>query len=271
MSRIMLQSSPRFSAAFLAILLPFAAAFAQTFYGSLLGTVTDPSGASLPGVSVTLTNLGTSEQRSMSTDGVGNYLFVNLVPGRYRIDAQRDGFKRFSREPIVVEVQAAVRIDVAMEVGDVTQTIEVRAETPLMQTESATLGQVVESRKVLEMPLNGRNVLNLVTLIPGVVPQGQSMQNPTGTNIFAWGNYQIGGGQANQSAAYIDGGPVNVSYVNLTALVPTQDSIQEFKVVTNNLGAEFGRFAGGVVNLTTKSGRVRLFCILRQKHDLSSG
>ncbi len=227
---------------------------AQTFYGSVVGTVTDATGAVVPDVNVALTNIGTAERRTMKTDAQGNYLFVNLVPGRYRLEMQKDGFKRFAREPITVEVQAAVRIDVTLEVGEVTQTVEVSAETPLMQTENASLGQVVEARKVLEMPLNGRNVLNLVTLVPGVVPQGQSMQNPTGTNPFAWGNYQIGGGQANQSAAYLDGGPVNVSYINLTALVPTQDSIQEFRVQTNNLGAEFGRFAGGVINLTTKSG-----------------
>ncbi|MCS6952252.1 MAG: TonB-dependent receptor, partial [Bryobacteraceae bacterium] len=236
------------------VLLLAAPVAAQTFYGSVVGTVTDPTGAVVPEVNVVLTNIGTAERRAMRTDAQGNYLFVNLVPGRYRLDLQKDGFKRLTREPVLVEVQSAVRIDVTLEVGEVTQTVEVSAETPLMQTENASLGQVVEARKVLEMPLNGRNVLNLVTLVPGVVPQGQSMQNPTGTNPFAWGNYQIGGGQANQSAAYLDGGPVNVSYINLTALVPTQDSIQEFRVQTNSLGAEFGRFAGGVINLTTKSG-----------------
>jgi hypothetical protein len=93
-----------------------------------------------------------------------------------------------------------------------------------------------------------------VALIPGVVPGGQSGTTPTGTNPFAWGNYQIGGGQSNQSAAYIDGASVNVSYVNLTSLVPTQDAIQEFRVQTNNLGPEFGRMAGGAINLTTRSG-----------------
>ena len=97
-------------------------------------------------------------------------------------------------------------------------------------------------------------MLNLVALAPGVVPQGQSMQSPTGVNIFAWGNYQIGGGQSNQSATTLDGAPVNIGYANLTALVPTQDAVQEFKIQTNNLGAEFGRFAGGVINMTTKSG-----------------
>jgi TonB dependent receptor len=102
--------------------------------------------------------------------------------------------------------------------------------------------------------LNGRNVLNLVALVPGVVPQGQSMGNPTNTNISAWGNYQIGGGIGNQSAAFLDGAPINTSYNNAVMLVPTQDAIQEFRVQTNNLGAEFGRFAGGVINMSSKSG-----------------
>jgi hypothetical protein len=232
-------------------------AISQTFYGSIVGTVSDSTGAVVPGTNVTLTNLGTTEKRTMETDATGSYRFVNLVPGKYRIEAEKSGFKRFSRE-VVVEVESAVRIDLSMEVGEVTQTVEVSAQTPLLQSETSSLGQVVEARKVTEAPLNGRNPLALVALVPGVVPQGSkqdsSTGNPTGTNIFAWGNFQIGGGQANQSATYLDGGSVHVNYLNLLALVPTQDAIQEFKVQTNNLGAEWGRFAGGVINLTTKSG-----------------
>lgn len=230
------------------------AGFGQTFYGSMVGNVVDASGSAIPQAAVTLTNVGTADRRMIMTDDAGNYQFLNLVPGRYRLEVERAGFRRFVREPITVEVQSAVRIDVPMQLGDVTQTVEVTAQTPLLQTENAALGQVVNSRKVLEMPLNGRNVFGLVALVPGVVPGGQSGTTPTGTNPFAWGNYQIGGGQANQSASFIDGAPINASYVNLTALVPTQDAIQEFRVQTNNLGPEFGRFAGGVINLTTKSG-----------------
>src|SRR5712671_2301533 len=226
----------------------------QTFYGSIVGTVTDATGAAAPGSGVTLINLGTSERRVAETDAQGNYQFVNLVPGRYRIDVQKAGFKRLTRDEVQVEVQAAVRIDATLEIGDVGQVVEVKADTPLLQTETSSLGQVVEARAVQQMPLNGRNVLNLVALVPGVVPQGQSMGNPTNTNISAWGNYSIGGGIGNQSAAFLDGGPMNTSYNNAVQLVPTQDAIQEFRVQTNNLSAEFGRFAGGVVNLTTKSG-----------------
>ena len=134
---------------------------------------------------VTLINLGTSERRTVETDALGNYQFVNLVPGPYRIEIQRVGFKRLTRDQIQVEVQAVVRIDATLEVGDVGQVVEVKAETPLLQTETSSLGQVVESRAVQQMPLNGRNVLNLVALVPGVVPQGQSMGNPTKSDRFS--------------------------------------------------------------------------------------
>jgi hypothetical protein len=153
-----------------------------------------------------------------------------------------------------VETESTSKIDLALQVGELTQTVEVTAETPLLQPESSSLGQVVDTRKTDELPLNGRNPLNLTALVPSVVPQGGSMSNPNGQNPFAWGNYQIGGGMANQSMVWLDGSPVNGSYINITALIPTQDSLQEFKVATNNLTPEYGRFAGGVVNFTTKSG-----------------
>ncbi|MBA3442558.1 MAG: carboxypeptidase regulatory-like domain-containing protein, partial [Pyrinomonadaceae bacterium] len=228
------------------ILLCSSSTMGQTFYGSIVGDVRDTSEAVVPGTVMTLTNLGTNEKRSMETSAEGSYQFVSLVPGRYRLEAEKSGFKRHVREPVVVEVQSAVRLDLALEIGELSDVVEISSQTPLLQPDTTSLSQVVDARKVQEMPLNGRNVLNLVALVPGVVPQGQSMGTPTGTNIFAWGNYQIGGGAANQSATFIDGGPVNVSYVNLTALIPTQDAVQEFRVQTNNLSAEFGRFTGGV-------------------------
>ncbi len=238
--------------AILAILL--CSAQAQTFFGSILGTVTDSTGATIPHASVVLTNLGTAERRTAETDESGNYQFVNLVPGRYRVDIEKTGFKRMTRDGIEVQVESSVRNDATMQVGEVGQTVEVSAHAPLLQTETTSLGQVVEARRVLEMPLNGRNVLSLVALVPGVVPQGLSSTNPTGQNIFGVGNFQIGGGFGNQSVTYIDGGPVNLFLVNLTTMLPAQDSVQEFRVQTNNIGPEYGRFAGGVINLTSKSG-----------------
>ncbi|MDQ1472644.1 MAG: hypothetical protein QOJ99_4124, partial [Bryobacterales bacterium] len=227
---------------------------AQTFYGSIVGTVSDASGSTIPDSAVTLTNSGTAERRTAQSNADGNYEFVNLVPGRYRVDIEKTGFKHLTRADIEVQVQATVRVDGVMQVGDVGQTVEVTAQTPLLQTETSSLGTVVDERKVQEMPLNGRNVINLVTLVPGVVAQGQALTNPTGQNIFSFGNYQIGGGIAGQNATFLDGAPLNVAQGSLIALIPTQDAMQEFKVQTNSLGPEFGRFAGGVINLTSKSG-----------------
>jgi hypothetical protein len=225
---------------------------AQSSYGSVVGTVVDNSQASIAGAEVVLMNTGTSERRTMQTDSSGNYQFVNLVPGTYRVDIESRGFKHLTRDSIQVEVQSVLRVDAAMQIGDVGQTIEVTAQAQLLQTENASVGQVVEGRVVTEMPLNGRNIMNLIALAAGVVPQGQALGR--GSNPFSWGNYQISGGLPNQGSTLVDGASVNTTYINLTALLPTQDAVQEFQVQTNNLAPEFGGTANGVVNIATKSG-----------------
>ncbi len=227
---------------------------AQTFYGSVLGTVTDSSGATITGAKVTVTNSATSERHESVSGTDGGYRFVNLIPGAYHIDVEQTGFKRYSRDGIGVAVDASVRIDVAMQLGDISQQVEVTSAAPLLQTENASLSQVVGARSVEELPLNGRNVLNLAAISPGVVLQGSADGNLTGKNVFSAGNFQVGGGTANQSATYLDGVPVNITYGNIVALVPTQDAVSEFRVQTNNNTAEYGRFTGGVINLTSKSG-----------------
>src|SRR5713101_1241537 len=242
-----------------ALCLSLAAVFAprlsaQTAYGSIAGTVADSSGAAISDAQVTLTNTNTAEKREQQSGTDGLYAFVNLLPGRYRVDVEKTGFKRVSRPEVIVEVGQVVRIDLALQVGDVSQTIEVTSETPLLQAETSSLGQVVEERKATELPLNGRNVFNLITLAPAVIPQGSSGGTPVGENPFGWGNYQINGSFGNESAEYLDGQPLNIGYINLPVIIPTQDSIQEFKVQTSNLGAEWGKFSGGVINLVTKSG-----------------
>jgi hypothetical protein len=238
-------------AGLLLVVLPL---LSQTFFGSILGTVTDSSGSPIPAATVTLTNVDTGERHSMETSETGDYRFINFVPGNYRVDIEKTGFKRYGRDQVKVEVEGAIRIDAAMQLGDLTQSIEVNAQTPLLQTENATQGQVVQGRSIQELPLNGRNVLNLVALAPGVVPQGNSMTPLTGQNVFSAGNYQIGGGTANQSATLFDGVPVNTNYGNAVVLVPSQDVVQEFRVQTNNNTAEYGAFTGGVINIASKSG-----------------
>src|SRR5580692_508094 len=232
---------------------------AQSTFGSISGTVADTSGAAVPDAQVTLTSSGTGAKQTYTTSGDGLYSFVNLNPGEYRLDVEKAGFKHVKRESVVVQVQQAVRIDVAMEVGAVNQTVEVTAETPLLTPTSTSLGQVIDQRETNEIPLNGRNVFSLITLSPAAVAGGSGSGSATGgsqvgPNPFSWGNYQVGGSFGNESAEYLDGQPVNIGYINLPVLLPDQDAISEFKVQYNNLGPEWGKFAGGVVNLSTKGG-----------------
>src|ERR1700704_3505307 len=243
------------------LLLSFVVAFStcifvqgQSTYGSITSLVTDPSGAAIGDARVTLTNLGTAEKRIQPTGSDGLYSFVNLIPGNYRIEVEKQGFKRITQEPVVVQVQQNSKIDLALPIGQATETVEVTSETPLLQSETSSLGQVVEQRKANELPLNGRNIYSLAAIAPSVIPQGNTTGSPVGKNPFDFANYQIGGSFANQSAEYLDGQPLNIGYINLPLEVPTQDSIGEFKVQYNNLGPEWGKFAGGVINLSTKSG-----------------
>jgi hypothetical protein len=227
---------------------------AQSTFGSVSGSVTDASGAAVPDTQVTLTNVGTSAKQTYTTGADGLYQFVNLNPAEYRVDFEKAGFKHTKRDSVMVQVQQAVRIDATMEVGAVNQTVEVTAETPLLQPTTTSLGQVIDERKTNEIPLNGRNVFNLITLSPAAIAQGGSGGSQVGQNPFSWGNYQVGGSFGNESAEYIDGQPVNIGYINLPVLIPDQDAISEFKVQYNNLGPEWGKFAGGIVNLSTKGG-----------------
>ena len=238
------------------IILGYGLARGQAFVnGSVSGTVVDASGALIPGASLTLTNLATSAKVTGTSNEAGYYQFPNTPPGKYRLEAEKAGFTRSSQGPIDVLVNSAVRIDITMAIGSVSQTIEVTAQTPLLQPESSSLGQVIEQRSVNELPLNGRNPLALVSLAPGVVPQGSSGTNPVTQNPFSQGNIQINGGAANMSAAYWDGAPMNSSgYVNLLVMVPSQDALQEFKVQTDNLPAQYDRFAGGIISFSTKTG-----------------
>ncbi len=230
-------------------------ALGQSFYGSLVSVVRDSSGDVVPGATVTLVNTGTNERRQGVSGADGTSQFVNLVPGAYRLEVELSGFQRYVRDGIEVNVQATPRIEATLRLGALTETVEVTSEAPLLQTESGSVGAIVSSRSVQTLPLDGRNVMNLITMAPSVVPQGGSEGSLTGKNVFAGGNYQIGGGTANQSATFFDGVTVqDVAYGNIVVLTPSPDSVAEFRVQTNASSAEFGRFTGGVVNMASRSG-----------------
>lgn len=231
---------------------------AQSFYGSVVGTVTDATGASIPAATVTVTNLGTNVATTQQTDVHGGYTIVNLNPGDYSVTVTHTGFNKFVRQPVVVEVGTATRVDAAMQIGQATQTVEVQGQQMVLQTQSPTIGVEIPSRDLSQLAINGRNPLNLAELAPSVVPQGATQGNNANSNDTGWGNYQIGGGIANQSAAFLNGAPINMSYLNGVDLVPSQDIVQEFRVLTNDVSPEYGRFGGGVIAMTTKSGTNQL-------------
>jgi Carboxypeptidase regulatory-like domain/TonB-dependent Receptor Plug Domain len=227
---------------------------AQNTNATVSGLITDSSGGAVPGATIEITNTGTGVSSTAQSNGDGLYRIAGLVPGLYRAQVSMAGFKNVVKDQIDLHVGDQVALDFALQVGDVSQSVTVTAGEPLLQTQSTSLSQVIGGRTVQDTPLNGRNVLNLVTLVPGVISQGGTQGNPLNNTPNGWGNYQIGGGMANQSSTYLDGAPLNVSYVNSLSLIPTQEAIQEFQVATNAVTPEYGRFAGGVINLSTKSG-----------------
>src|SRR6185312_15578334 len=234
---------------------------AQVRFGNILGTVTDSSGAAVSGASVKLTTIGTNETRTAHTSNSGTYAFPNLIAGFYKVEVQMAGFKQFIRDQVEVQVDVASRVDAALQVGNVSETVEVVNQAPPLQTDNASLGTTISQQEGASIPLSGRNVNNMLTLVPGVVAQGgtygnavSNQANGARTNAIGFGNYAIGGGFGNQSSFYVDGVASNAPAGNLNSLIPSQDVVQEFRVVTNNVSAEYGSYAGGIINLTTKSG-----------------
>lgn len=236
-------------------------ASAQVIYGAIVGTVTDASGAGMPGATVKVASLGTNEVRTVSTSAAGTYSVPNLAAGTYRLEVQQSGFKHFVRSSVEVQVDVTSRVDVSLQVGDISESIEVTSAAPILQTDNSSLGTVVPQEEVQSIPLSGRNINNLLALVPGVVAQGGTYGNAVGnqfngsrTNAIGFGNYSIGGGFGNQSQFFVDGVATNAPANNLTTYTPSQDVVQEFRVVTNNVSAEYGNYAGGVINITSKSG-----------------
>lgn len=239
---------------------------AQTSFGSLVGTVTDPAGADVPGATVTLKNSGTNITQTATTGDSGTYSFVNLVPGSYSVSVAHAGFNSVTSNNVDVRIGGVTRVDVSLAVGSITQTVIVSSAETELQTDSSSLGGVVEGDAAQESPLNGRDVNNLLTFIPGIVPGGGTGASTIGnggnattqagvyTQQIAWGNYQIGGGFSGQSLFYVDGVQSNIPVNNVNALIPTMDAVQEFRASTNNVSAEFGGFSGGVIQIATKSG-----------------
>ena len=234
-----------------------AVALGQTTTGSIVGTVTDPSDAVVASAAVTVTNVDTGSTFRTTTDTGGSYVVTPVQVGQYSVSASAPGFKEAVRSGIRVDVQARVRIDFTLQVGQISESVEVVGAEPLLQTDSSYLGQVVESKRIGELPLNGRYVTRLAVLSTGAVP------TPFGAPDARTGGFSANGVRPYENNYILDGVDNSNLQSGLTSgatyvIGPAPDAIAEFKVQTNSMSAEFGHSAGGVMNVTIKSGTNQL-------------
>jgi hypothetical protein len=235
------------------LILPLAPLCAQNF-GEITGAVTDQSGAVMSAARVTITNTATNQTRQTATNEAGNYSAPYLTPGLYDVRVENPGFKASTRKGVDLQVDAVARIDFKMEVGEVTQQMEVTGGAPQLNTETVAMGTVIENRRIVDLPLNGRDYLQLVTLSPNVVGEAPST-----------GGGGLQGGVRSQTALSVAGQRLEFNHYTLDGVEntdpnfnsyiihPSVDAVQEFKVQTGVYSAEFGKGASQI-NVTTKSG-----------------
>ena len=214
---------------------------AQTVTSAIVGTVTDPSSAVVPGVSIVVTNVDTGIRSSTTTDSVGNYTVGQLPPGNYEVTGEIAGFKKFVRPNVTLEMTRQLRIDVQLETGSTTESVNVEASTPLIETETGQLSTTISTRELTALPSIGRNPQDFRLLVPGVA-------------LNRDGNTVIQGGLVRKDPYYIDGAHSSNHVWSGNPVNPNPDVIQEFKVLTNSFSAEYGETSGGVMTATTKSG-----------------
>src|SRR5450755_1834210 len=229
-----------------AILIP-ACLMAQDATGKITGVVTDPSGAVVANASVTIINLGTNFSKAAMTDSSGFYQAPLLPIGKYKVIASAGGFEKV--EVVTqgnLEINQTMRIDIQLPVGKLTDTVVVESAANLVETENATVGDTVTGMAINELPLNGRNTLDLLKTLPGITPS-----NP---DSGAEGNYSIGGQRTDSITYLLDGGNNNSLLGNAVVANPNPDAVGEFRVLESNYSSEYGRNAGGIVSVVTKSG-----------------
>ncbi|MSV30584.1 MAG: carboxypeptidase regulatory-like domain-containing protein [Bryobacterales bacterium] len=235
----------RFLAAFLALPL-----LAQVDTGAISGTVSDASGAVIPNVQVTVTHLDTNIKTALSTNASGFFAAPSLKVGRYTVGATAEGFRPEMRTSIDLHVQERLEINFTLQVGSSASEVTVTAAAPLLESETSSLGQVMEQKTITDLPLNGRNFIQLATLTAGTLPSSRTAERD---------NFIANGARAIQNSYLLDGVENKNRILGFDKGVaqivqPVIDAIQEFKVQTSTFSAEFGQAAGGVVNVTLRSG-----------------
>ncbi|MDP2999850.1 MAG: TonB-dependent receptor [Bryobacterales bacterium] len=221
-------------------------AHAQLGTGTITGIVSDTSGAMVANASVTVVATGTGFRRQTVSNAAGQYNLPGLQPATYDLTVELQGFKSARRPGLVLQVDQSARIDVPLEVGSLSESIEITASSPLVQSENASVGAVVDSQKAIDLPLNGRRFEELATLVPGVNTGAPGANNG--------GGFSAAGMRSEQNAYQIDGTSNSDAYQNNVSIRPNIDAIQEFKIQTSGYSAEFSKGAGAQINLVTKSG-----------------
>ncbi|MCW5978579.1 MAG: carboxypeptidase regulatory-like domain-containing protein [Bryobacteraceae bacterium] len=214
--------------------------------GTILGVVTDASSALVQGVRIVATNLDTNLEKETKTDGNGQYRLLALPAGRYRLQAEFSGFQTFVATDIVLTVNEQRRMDVVLQVGTTQQEVSVSADAVQVETTNTQLGEVIEEKRIMSLPLNGRGYLDLLGLQPGVAPTSSRNEGP--------GTVSVNGQRENSNGFLVNGSDVAGVGDFEAQIQPNLDAVQEFRLITNSFDAEYGRFSGSIMNTITKSG-----------------
>ncbi|HXW08139.1 MAG TPA: TonB-dependent receptor [Vicinamibacterales bacterium] len=225
----------------------------QAVTGTLLGNITDSSGAAVPGATVTATEVQTSISRTAVSNDTGYYIFSSLVNGTYTISAELQGFRRVLRQNVRVDVNTTIRVDMTLELGQLAETVTVEAETPLLQTDRTDTGRLIESKQLAELPLTfNRNFQSLMMTVPGVTrPHREHSQFFNSQDSL---RFEVNGQPGMASNTLIEGLDNNHKTGLLQVIIPAADALETVNVTTSNYDAEFGRSGGAVTNVTIKSG-----------------
>jgi len=217
--------------------------------GAITGTVTDPSGAVVPHARITVLDQGTNATRDAETNDDGDYTIALLPPAHYRVSVEKAGFRRGVFDDVIVDVERTVRVDFPLQIGVTAEEVKVNGTPPIVQTDTSTLGQVINGRQVLELPLNERNFLSFALLAPGVQLPAEGSENST-----QGGAISVNGAREQSNSFLLEGVDNNDPYINQYVALPSIDAIQEFKVQSSGYSAEFGRSGGAQVNVILRSG-----------------
>src|SRR3954447_22732104 len=235
-----------------ALIVP-ATAHAQAVTGTLLGNVTDSSGGAVPGATVVATETRTNISRSTTTNEAGYYIFSSLQNGTYAVDAELQGFKKIVHENVKVDVNSTIRVDLKLEVGQMTEAVTVSAEAPVLQTDRTDTGRIIESKMVSEMPLTfNRNFQGLLVTVPGATRPHR--EHSAFFNSQDSLSTEVNGQSRLANNTMIEGVDDNQKTGLLQVIIPAADALETVSVTTSNYDAEFGRSGGAITNVTLKSG-----------------